>query len=539
MSFPNLRIGAKGDRQRVVKTPPGSLEKVLFHPAEKLKRLFHLAPASRPRPCSARADLKSSTLPLSKSPFRTVSTSPTALADKLRIYSPSQDRPSIDPSKPVVFDRERLSEDLIEVKISNNALRAENVRLKTQITVLEKEVCRKSTVTEETPPNLHVVSMLKQSVKDLKEIVRIKDEESALIRREMKATKIAEMEVELKSYQEECKRLANALKNKALDSDSRKDTASEDVRQENTALRNDLDRLAKELKDEKDAAKKRKKAENHKNTEIEGLKTTIDQLQKEKDATEKEKQKLKAVNEQCNSDISAFKEKLQSYEQQIRTLTEDRSRLRSQLDHYTDGNEAFKQEKVRLKESIEELQQEKEELKSQVQSLTDVLEKLTIDFDEIQTQHKATIRDLAKSHLSEIDQVKTALEKEVRHLKDRLDGEATANRELLGTAAEGEKRSLQLAGLLERSKEEEKALRGRVEVQEQQLATSEQTIEYIRNCTERMHADQSRAGLKDPRSVSLQADVIPTDAAPVQAVISADGPRSTHGRICVCQVSHR
>ena len=102
------------------------------------------------------------------------------------------------------------------LKLALNAFQSENVRIRTRITQLERELSKKDDIIEEisahekTPGHkyLHLVNNLKQSLKETKVEIREKEEEIGKLRRHIKSTRIAELEVEIQAYVEECSRLA-------------------------------------------------------------------------------------------------------------------------------------------------------------------------------------------------------------------------------------------------------------------------------------------------------------------------------------------
>jgi Ca2+-binding EF-hand superfamily protein len=104
----------------------------------------------------------------------------------------------------------------------NNQLQQENIRLRTKLNQLDREIGRRDDFIEDirTEGNrgvnvgvqkTHLVSNLKQSVKDLRQDLRQKEEEITLLRRNLKSTKIGELEVEIQVYADECTRLRHHL----------------------------------------------------------------------------------------------------------------------------------------------------------------------------------------------------------------------------------------------------------------------------------------------------------------------------------------
>lgn len=57
----------------------------------------------------------------------------------------------------------------------------------------------------------HLTNSLKRNVKDLKSQLHIKETECQQLKKNLKATKISEIEVEMKIYVDECTRLRHML----------------------------------------------------------------------------------------------------------------------------------------------------------------------------------------------------------------------------------------------------------------------------------------------------------------------------------------
>ena len=94
--------------------------------------------------------------------------------------------------------------------------------MKTRLQVLENEITKRDKLGEKLkshsngPSQQQIASMtlcnaLKKQVKELKEGMRTKDEELAKLRKDMKSTKILELENEVKIYHEECLRMRHIL----------------------------------------------------------------------------------------------------------------------------------------------------------------------------------------------------------------------------------------------------------------------------------------------------------------------------------------
>jgi Ca2+-binding EF-hand superfamily protein len=117
----------------------------------------------------------------------------------------------------VQVDKERLFEENLSLKMLNNHLQQENTRLKTKLNQLDRELGRRDDFTDDTRTEArggqksHLVANLKQNVKELRQELTLKEEEMAVLRQNLKSTKLGELEVEIQVYVDECTRLRHHL----------------------------------------------------------------------------------------------------------------------------------------------------------------------------------------------------------------------------------------------------------------------------------------------------------------------------------------
>lgn len=141
--------------------------------------------------------------------------------------------------KVVALEREILYENVLKQKLHNNAYRDENTKLKTRLAVFEAELRQRERVIDEllvkpdAIANLtsgattsavalatvggnfakmkkfesHLTQNLKRRIKEMQLVIATKSQELDTLKRNIKTTKQNEMEVELRSYMEECTRL--------------------------------------------------------------------------------------------------------------------------------------------------------------------------------------------------------------------------------------------------------------------------------------------------------------------------------------------
>lgn len=125
--------------------------------------------------------------------------------------------------KHIALDKERLYEETLALKMEANYFREENVRLKTRMKQLERELDRRnetlddfrSTAKERYFPSTlystHLVSNLKSTIKDLRNELKAKEEQTQKAKRDFRTSRISELEIELRVYVDECSRLKHHL----------------------------------------------------------------------------------------------------------------------------------------------------------------------------------------------------------------------------------------------------------------------------------------------------------------------------------------
>ena len=136
--------------------------------------------------------------------------------------------------KNVQQERERLYDDVMKQRMTTNNLNQENIKLKTRIHMIEAELQRKDRVIDDlvqqqeqnfgmpqgkfaagrTGPlkgETHLVINLKRKIKELQSEKQRGDEEKSALERNIRSTRLTEIEVEVKLYMEECARLRHQL----------------------------------------------------------------------------------------------------------------------------------------------------------------------------------------------------------------------------------------------------------------------------------------------------------------------------------------
>ena len=125
--------------------------------------------------------------------------------------------------KHIALEKERLYEETLALKMEANYFREENVKLRTKMQQLERELDRrdetleglKSTAKERhfsaTIHSTHLVSNLKTTIKELRNELRAKEEETQKAKKDIRTSRITELEIELRAYADECMRLKHHL----------------------------------------------------------------------------------------------------------------------------------------------------------------------------------------------------------------------------------------------------------------------------------------------------------------------------------------
>ncbi len=133
-------------------------------------------------------------------------------------------------------ERERLYDDAMKQKITANFLKDENVKLKTKCHILESELSKKEKLIDDLlqqqdsyqivgpmSQNMkagglskmklegHLSMNLKRKIREMQTIIAARADEVEALKRNIKSTKITEIEIEMKMYIDECTRLRHQL----------------------------------------------------------------------------------------------------------------------------------------------------------------------------------------------------------------------------------------------------------------------------------------------------------------------------------------
>ncbi|OMJ92961.1 hypothetical protein SteCoe_4182 [Stentor coeruleus] len=301
----------------------------------------------QPRPGSARVN--SSQNPSSKKPpnaFPSFRSKGKSIENIHSAARPHQKSPSI--------NRERLYEDNLSLKMKSNLLQEENTKLRTKINQIEKNLNKKEdpdTSLFRIGSKTHLIPNLKQTIKDLKDTIKTKEEEIIILRKNPKSTKLSEVEIEMQTYIDECTRLRHHLEEimiqKQISFTSleyeeklfRQNMDINSLREENIQYSQDLNRAREEIVMVKDKIMmlenplKKKKKTSRKKQELQKLKNEILEIKDKIDSSKvvyseketklrEEAENLVKTNEMINEKIQASDLKLQEQNiilEQLRT----------------------------------------------------------------------------------------------------------------------------------------------------------------------------------------------------------------------------
>ncbi|EAR95276.3 hypothetical protein TTHERM_00382370 (macronuclear) [Tetrahymena thermophila SB210] len=120
-------------------------------------------------------------------------------------------------------EKEQLYAETLQLKNQINELKESNKTLKTQLYQVERDSVKYKKIVDQYEANGivkgfypkteggHITENLKKTIKDLKMQLAVKDEENNKIKKQIKYTRLQELDRERKCYAEECTRLKNLL----------------------------------------------------------------------------------------------------------------------------------------------------------------------------------------------------------------------------------------------------------------------------------------------------------------------------------------
>ena len=330
------------------------------------------------------------------------------IASKLSL-KPPQDAYLLNRLKPtyIAIDKERLYEDNMALKLAVNNLQAENIKIKTRVTHLEKENSKKDDIIEELSANekspghkyIHLVSNLKQTIKETKYELKSRDDEIQKLKRNIKSSKIMELEIQIQSYEEECRRLSQNLlealnKQPAFlpvndyDKKLNNDLVSS-LKKENSELKSTLSRVQDDLKkyQQEKVNENEKKKKGAAGQQVVNLKLEIQKLRTQMETLTKETREKEAS---FNSELAGerrkndeFRNKLESEERKNRELQKQIESLKSSLKNF--GNKSpSPRRSPRQVQVVEVIRKALKKYKVGFRSLLDTLDKEHLGYVDIE-----------------------------------------------------------------------------------------------------------------------------------------------------------
>lgn len=445
------------------------------------QQLFDKRPSSiSSRPYSAKDDSQPARS-ANVRPARPVSASkqpPASMANLLRKRLPSprkeRDVQALARLRPrrIAIEKERLYDDAMHLKIENNDLRTENTKLKTRASQLDRELTRAQERLEDAmadrsaAASAHLVAGLKQTIKDLRFAMKAKDIEVAVIRKSARSTKVEELEIELQTYVEECRRLQAALNDvlkqeEAIDQDASKQELSQlrgELKKARTDCRaqqelisslqgqlsqartpprdsraemlerqlnqhaQDKTRLAEEHRAEIDdlrrelaeAGSKTREAERKHTEEINELRKELREVREQSGSYDSQVESLRravkgkeAEVENLQQSLSAMQQELEQAKYSCESLTDDISALQDAKRRLEAQTSKFQTEAERSSEEVGRLRSQLAESEAQVTSLQTKARKRELETGAREEEHQTQLTALVMQHKKELAEIGT------------------------------------------------------------------------------------------------------------------------------------
>ena len=289
------------------------------------------------------------------------------------------------------IDKERLYQENLELKMKFNTDQDEILKLKTRLLQIEKELHKKDDASDEKnfysikPPNL--IMNLKSTIKDLRLQIQTKDDEIDQFSKNLKSSKIIELESEIKAYIDECTRLRRHLEESlgrgsytGLDSEAEKNSKLEMLIGSTQKENKDLLKKLKDYKDEVDNLKKKlaetgqiKKTAKIKSTEAMNVKQEL------KKAREQNEQLLQSINE-----VTAKEAKVRDEMKNVRKS------LKDQQNRAILAEQKSKELLSKLKDLENSIKHPKEDMSSNLYNDQDGPNKLMFVLENIITKSRLT-----------------------------------------------------------------------------------------------------------------------------------------------------
>eukprot|EP00743_Colponemidia_sp_Colp-15_P003460 GILK01003737.1.p1 GENE.GILK01003737.1~~GILK01003737.1.p1 ORF type:complete len:1180 (-),score=363.78 GILK01003737.1:22-3561(-) len=322
----------------------------------------------------------------------------------------------------IQYDKETLYEELLKHKKLSNAYKEENMKLKTQMQIVEKEMVRRERTIDEllsrnvvgAPPRYnkireegHLLATLKKQVKELRKSIQDKDEVISKMKRDTRLTRIQELESEARCYLEESLRLKKQLDDRITREKEferlRQATGLESNEESPVDLRGLEDKFMHQL-----AVIRRLKQEQTDMREV--CKRAQEETRKWCEVAQETEKKLKQVSgkeqqkdKQKDKEVQKLRTALETAQKELKAKTATEMQLKEKLDKLTENQQ--KSEKVKPKGHSEE-------------EVSRVQQQLT---------QKAQVAEQLRAQLEERDALVRALHRTIEELRNRSNGSVVSS----------------------------------------------------------------------------------------------------------------
>eukprot|EP00347_Sterkiella_histriomuscorum_P007882 403347201 len=353
--------------------------------------------------------------------------------------------------KNLVLDRERLFDDAIKQKITANFLKDENLKLKTKVHILEGEMQKKEKFIDELiqqqdsyqiggvggpiiqsakiglpRTSTHLTLNLKRKIRELQYEVSQKIDEIELMKKNVRSTRLTEIEIENKMYIDECTRLRHQLEEVIKSKDTfadpeemkliesrfqQQDLLIEQLRQDNTQLAMIFNQKDMELNQIREVLNQHE--QKSKSSKLGQGKELI----KVKGQLKDRMRDIKSLRDQLNT------QKLQNEELRVKIEEMTKKNLgsfisnRPAISHtVTVQNSALYSSQVNNDKEVQKLKNELSQKDSKIQELNKVvqtaqhkLQEKADDFSKLQNE-KNKFKDLYDKYQDQVVQLQSQLE---------------------------------------------------------------------------------------------------------------------------------
>ncbi|CDW71575.1 UNKNOWN [Stylonychia lemnae] len=339
-------------------------------------------------------------------------------------------------------ERERLYDDALKQKMAANYLKDENTRLKTKIHKLEVDLAQKERLvddllvqqdsfqvggpisttnkTQKVKLEGHLALNLKRKVRELQISLQQKVDEVELLKRNIKSTKTAEVEVELKVYADECVRLRHQLEEVIKSKDTFADPEELKIIENKFAQQDGLINQLRTENSELANAYSKKEDENRQLRDIfaDMEKKTKKVIQNTKEAS-KLKKTIKSQDKdikRLTAEVSAQKQLNEDYRNKIEEMIKKGPLQQNSVNNTYSSNlnkagnaGANDPDAKRLRQDIQEKDQKISELNTVVQQLQQKLQEKMNDISKEQ-QEKNKFKQLYEQYQDRVVQLEAQLE---------------------------------------------------------------------------------------------------------------------------------